>query len=64
MKKETLLNAYWNSKKQFADIEILHISIDTPKDIYLSILKTIKANNGLKSLIEARNRLYSVYLFA
>lgn len=64
MKKETLLNAYWNGKKQFADIEILHISIDTPKDIYLSILRTIKANNGLKSLIEARNKLYSVYLFA
>lgn len=64
MKKETLLNAYWNGKKQFADTQILHISIDTPKNVYLSILRTIKANNGLKSLIEARNELYTVFLFA
>lgn len=64
MKKEKLLNAYWNDKKERADVNILHISIDKPKNVYLSILRAIKANNGLKSLIEARNRLYSVYLFA
>lgn len=64
MKKETLLNAYWNGKKERADVNILHISIDNPKDVYLSILRMIKANNGLKSLIEARNKLYTCYLFA
>lgn len=54
---------YWIERQRKAELLLVAMWICTPLENMLDILQTIKRNNGLKSIKEARNKVYITLLF-
>lgn len=62
-KQLTEQQKYWKKRQREAELLLVAMWIYTPLENMLDILQTIKRNNGLKSIREARNKIYTTLLF-
>lgn len=62
-KQLTEQQKYWIERQREAELLLVAMWILTPIKDMLDILQTIKRNNGLKSIKEARNEIYTILLF-
>lgn len=62
-KQLTEQQKYWKKRQHEAELLLVAMWIYTPLENMLDILQTIKRNNGLKSIREARNKIYTTLLF-
>lgn len=62
-KQLTEKQKYWIERQRKAELLLVATWVLTPIKDMLDILQTIKRNNGLKSIKEARNEIYTTLLF-
>lgn len=62
-KQLTEKQMYWIEKEHNAKLFLVAMWVSTPIKEMLGILQTIKRNNSLKSIKEARNKIYTALLF-
>lgn len=62
-KQLTEKQKYWIERQRKASLCMVAMWVVTPLCDMLDILQTIKRNNGLKSIKDARNKIYTALLF-